>query len=167
MIWLIGALSNRMRGGLYKEYRPWLGGDPLNSAIFALTVLYLTHSPLTAGFSFAMMWLGGAPGWNKYIGTMGRWEDPSPCVWFIDWIIRPLQRWPFWWGFSGMTLRGLFWGACIAIALQSYLPLIGGALMGVVYFISLTDGKRDYGWPLAEWLFGGLFWSISLAEAGV
>jgi hypothetical protein len=179
MITLRGIISNAIRGGQWREWLgvkdsrlKWVKSDAINATIYAMTVYYVTGNPIIAALSFPCMWLGAAPGWGDYIGALGGWrkiglEENR----FIDPIISPLERFPRWWGFAGLTIRGAFWGLCLAVPFvlvpETAIKFIGyGAMMGLVYAFALMWAKhrapesyQAVGWALGELLFPAALWS--------
>lgn len=155
----------------------FLDGDTINAVAFGLSVAlvpsavykglidgvphYRFENPdwVLALFAAIAMFAGAAPGWGKYIGALGGWEKDNLVEWPpIDKLIEKYKDRPKLWGFLGLTLRGFVWGFLIGLALTSFWPMVGGALMGCVYWVGLKLKGREGGWPLSEWLFGGVFW---------
>lgn len=171
---------------LVPSWLTWLfDGKYVNAMAFGLFIGFLAGDWKLGLFSLAAMFIGQAPGWGEYIGAAGGWRkgihflpvgtqlsdykidsdlyklykpldewDP------IDFIIKPLLKYPVAWGVVGLTLRGALWGACLSIALQSAIPLAASLLMGVVYF-SLTRYSRKWGWEYSEIVFGIILWISS------
>lgn len=171
---IIGALSNALRGAQWKAFVPdkyhWINSDLINSIIYMYTVYYLTGNEYVSAASFMAMWLGASTGWGDYIGALGGWRKEDLQEWKpIDLLIAPLKRFPRWWGFAGLTLRGALWGLILAIPFGfSGLPFIYmGATMGLCYFAAIEYAKSripegnwtGMGWGLSEILFGGVLWS--------
>lgn len=171
----LGGLVNRIRGGLWGSFLP--DADMINAVVFGLAIALVPSAEYmgmvdevphydfinpdwTAGFYAALaMFAGAVIGWGKYIGALGGWEFTNLVEWPpIDKFITRYQSKPKLWGFLGLTLRGGVWGFLITLVLHSLFPLIGGLLMGVVYWIALKIGGRSFGWPLGEILFGVVFW---------
>lgn len=176
---LIGALSNAIRGAQWKAFVPakyhWISSDALNVAIYALTVYYVTGNYQLALLSAPAMWVGAMVGWGDYIGALGGWRKDNLKEWFpIDVLIGKLRRWPRWWGFAGLTLRGIFWAAWLATPffMLGYSSIGGrllltGLFMGAIYGISISYAKsripegdwQGMGWGLGEILWGFTLWS--------
>lgn len=159
-----------------------LDGKTINAVAFALAVALLpavSYQGMADGVPHYMfqnvdwstgfyaglaMLAGAAPGWGDYIGAMGNWRKDSLSEWPpIDAIIERWYDEPVLWGFAGMTLRGALLGFLVALALHSVLPIVGGALMGCVYFVSVR-AYQERGWPIAEWIFGGIFWLLCIVS---
>lgn len=195
----LGAVCNRIRGGLWENHLPF-SGKLFNVIVFSLFVLALQvqqvgttgegiphyHLSFLAFLSAALagiaMWLGQAPGWGRYIGALGGWENKKPEeVFLIDFILHLLRLTPDFsainqhtvtyhnpkqlrlWGFCGMTLRGFYWGALLSLATFSVYPVLVSCLMGVVYLACIevaraTKGTGGKGWEWAEYVFGALLW---------
>lgn len=118
----------------------------------------------TAGvFAGLAMLAGTAPGWGDYIGAIGGWREKDLSEWPpIDALIERWRDEPEAWGFFGLTLRGGLWGFLLALALHSLAPVFAGLMMGFIYAVCLHYfGRR--GWPVAEWVFGGILWLACLA----
>lgn len=180
MIELLGGLSNAIRGGQWKE---WLGlpedsvwgkipSDAINAAIFAAAVLWIHGNPVLAAASYGAMWLGAAKGWGDYIGALGGWRisDLKEVRW-IDAIIKPLIAKPKLWGWAGLSLRGAYWGACLAAPFAYYgLPwaqfILLGATMPLCYWLAIQwawhrarGNWQSAGWGLGEIFFGFALWN--------
>jgi len=132
MMWataLLGMVSNRIRGAI-----AW--GGAINIILFGIHMGLVHQTAILVPFAMFGMWLGQQPGWGRYIGALGGWEDDALEEFKpVDFFIRPLRRrargtqdvitGKFYyenptflrlWGFAGLGLRGLFWGLCIAIS---------------------------------------------------
>lgn len=180
---IIGAFSNAVRGGQWHEWFGvpdggwrWFKSDFLNAAVFAALVALAGFSWHVWLFSFIMMLMGSAPGWGDYIGALNgyRTQNLKENRW-IDPIIKKLNDQPFWWGFAGLTIRGSFWGICLAlpmiIAAQYGVALafvLAGATMGISYRAAylwcskklVTEAYvQSAAWSLGEIFFGAVLWS--------
>lgn len=179
MIELIGGISNAVRGGQWKEWLSppedsvWrkIPSDAINATIYAITVLATTANPILAAMCFAAMWIGAAKGWGDYIGALGGWRvDSLKEVRWIDAIIKPLITKPKLWGWAGLSIRGVFWGACLAAPFAYYgLPrvdfIILGATMPLCYWLAIQwalhrarSNWQSAGWGLGEIFFGIVLW---------
>lgn len=190
---IIGAIANAMRGG---QWRIWLGGewnkhdadgkpikwrwlqsDFINEAIYGVTIFVLSENWLLALASVAGMAAGARPGWGDYIGAILKTpDDKLQENKFIDPLIRWLERWPFWWGFAGLAIRGAWWGLCLAtpfwlhghgaVALGF---ILNGITMPLVYvaasFWMRTRWKDASGWKGAAWGLGEVFYGAVLWSA--
>lgn len=182
MLWLLGSPMNAIRGGqiIWKNGPSWLPrrdripNDPVNAGVFALVTWMLSGNLLLAVAAFCFMWLGASFGWGAYIGAIRGDSKPEKEVSFIDKIITPLESLPRLWGVAGLTLRGMLWGACIAVPFFMLYPpaalgfVLCGSLMGVVYAWVIygvqlvSEDHKIYGvssWAISEWLFGAVLWS--------
>lgn len=161
-------------GGLSELIGPYTWGRPAHWVVtFILSYLFITtnhplllslHLPaelvpvLGAALVTVGMIIGETPGWGAYVGTINGTTKPHPQVKWIDAIIQPLIKWPFWWAFAGLTIRGLFWGVCLALGSWNcwFIPL--SALMGVMYAIGMNSGVAKPPlldeWKLSEILYG-------------
>lgn len=151
---VLGAFSNRVRGGwIFRQYN-----RTYNALLFGI-VLGLISGDILTGLLFAVaMFTGQSLGWGRYIGALGGWEtNRLEEVFFIDALISSFKDKMRLWGFMGLTLRGILWGSCLALPVMSIIPVIGGALMGVCYWIAIKLFDRA-GWEYAEFLFGGVLW---------
>jgi hypothetical protein len=185
---LIGATTGGIRGGQWKawlnlkqneqgEYTEltWISSDATNALIYAAFVFALSRDPILAALSFAAMWAGAFPGLGDYRGAMdGRRAGSLKENRIIDFFIAPMRSNPRVWGFFGMTLRGAWWGLCLAapfavfgrwdVALQF---LISGSLMGVVdLFVIMVISRRYTGpewhqisWAVTEIVLGSILWA--------
>ena len=154
---ILGAIVNRIRGG-------WIlsnGNRSFNAITFGGVFGSLTQD-LWCGVLMAIaMFAGMSLGWGRYIGALGGWETCKlEEVEVIDWFIQKLKPFPKLWGFFGLTLRGIVAGSLIALVMQSFMPLIGGATMGIAYLITLKISGRK-GWEHGEFLFGALLWGAT------
>ncbi|HEY1097147.1 MAG TPA: hypothetical protein VGF14_07900 [Alphaproteobacteria bacterium] len=161
-------------GGLSELIGPYTWGRPAHWIVtFILSFLFITtnHGMLThvgvpvefipyvgALLVTIGMIIGETPGWGAYVGTINGSTKPHPQVKWIDKIIQPLIKWPFWWAFAGLTLRGLFWGVCLAAGSLNiwFIPL--SALMGVFYAIGMNSKVAMPPlldpWKLSEIMYG-------------
>ncbi len=171
---IIGMIMNAIRGAQWKAFVPekyhWINSDLINSTIYMATVYYLTNDIYTSMASFVAMWLGAMMGWGDYIGALGSWrKDDLQENKYIDPLIKWLLKYPRWWGFAGLTLRGAIWGLCLAIPFGfAGLPFIYmGATMGLCYFAAIEYAKSripegnwaGMGWGLGEIFYGYALWS--------
>lgn len=174
-----GGLFNAIRGGqwrvwfnIHDEKMKFVRSDVVNAAAFALTVWAVTGSFWLAFFSFFFMWLGAAPGWGDYVGALGGWrvsELKENAL--IDPLIKSLTGLPKFWGAAGLTIRGLFWGICLAVPFwlageyvvaQEF--VLKGALMAPAYWLAIEWMRTrvnmpDEGWGLGEIFYGIILWS--------
>lgn len=173
---LIGAISNAIRGGqdsIWLRRKTDIRGGAINALVFAVVVLVATRNDIfLALWAFPAMWIGAKPGWGDYIGALGGWraenlkENPV-----IDFVIQPLKRWPTIWGATGLLLRGLFWGLCLATPFYLYgyrdlakQFLIASSFMPSAYWCGIKwmktrVNRADDGWGLGEIFFGAILWS--------
>lgn len=175
----IGAISNAIRGGQWyawldvDEKKSWIGSDPINELIFAVAAYIATGSIWLALASGVAMAAGARPGWGDYIGALYgyRIENLRENK-YIDPILRPLMKSPFWWGVAGLFLRGLWWGLCLAAPFllagysAAWLFLPAGASMPLLYHLSAkwmqARGVADWtgpAWGLGEIFMGAVLWS--------
>lgn len=163
-----GAFFNAVRGGQFGVAKP----DIVNAIAFAVTIFVMSGNWLLSVCSMAAMWLGAAPGWGDYIGALGGWrKDSLKENKFIDKLIKKLVTWPFWWGFAGLTVRGLWWGLCLATPFWfmgynavGWSFIYCGASMALVYWAAIAWMKKvghpaGDGWGLGEIFFGAILWS--------
>ncbi len=186
---IIGAISNPIRGGQWRKWfgveevdeatgkfkkLNWVSSDGLNALIYGICILVAVHNVWFALLSAALMWVGAKAGWGDYIGALGGWRFAGLKEnIIIDFFIRSLKKYPKWWGFAGLTIRGAFWGLCLSasywwchqydIALEF---IARGSLMGVAYWAALAwsknrinDTQGKCGWGLGEIFFGWILWS--------
>lgn len=169
MFGTIGAFFNwwfRGGGGEASTGKNFSAGKIVNAAAFGLAAFWQTGNWPALLIHGGAMALGQAPGWRQYISAMRQ-----------DGV---LNNRGVWWGIGHMTLRGLFWGACLAAAggvsyLLAYtyhlsapcvLWLSAGLLQGVIYFgviwfyrvTKLPQNKYINDWTLAEILHGLVLW---------
>ena len=174
LLWLfpLGALMNWLiRGGGYKSAffnnkPPFsLPGDVINAIVYGGVTWCLSGSMGGAVFASIAMYAGSAPGLGAYVSAM-RSENPDK-----DWF----------WGVEMMTLRGGFWGLCLAlpsvyfwisgvpgVIVFALAVIAAGVWQGFIYFgfIKLFE-KRPYNltinhWTCSEMLHGGLIWACLL-----
>lgn len=164
LIMILGGFMNRIRGG-------WLNtglSDILNAAAFGALYSALTLSwvGILAGIG---MYVGSLSGWGRYIGYMGgirgNWDTHKGRE-EVRWIDRVLSKSPLsdrWWGFCGLAIRGLFWGACIAALTLNPWALIG-VTMPICYFIGISleqvIRKIRGGFEYGEIIFGSVLWTF-------
>jgi hypothetical protein len=176
---IIGAFSNAIRGGQWRAWfgiddsrLRWASSDAINAGLWCATVYIATSHAALALVSAPMMWIGAKPGWGDYIGAIGGWrENNLKEIRTIDWIISPLKSRPELWGWAGLSIRGLFWGACLAapfayFGLQWQQFLLVGASMPLWYWLAIKwlkyrapDSWQGTGWALGEIFFGAVLWS--------
>lgn len=180
-ILIIAALSNAIRGGQWRiwlnipdEKYKWLKSDYINAVIYSLTVFALFGSPLLALAAIPAMMLGATPGWGDYIGALlgGRLTNLKENK-FIDPLIKWVVKYPTVWGALGLTIRGFWWGLCLATPFYflgheqvAYNFLNTGPLMGLIYLLAgrwidnrLKTHSVANGWGLGEVLYGVILWS--------
>ena len=158
----IGSLFNAIRGGQFNIRH----GKYVNAVAFGICAAISTGDYLALPSCAVGMFLGSMKGWGDYIGAMayGKKEDLKEVEW-IDFLIKPLLSRPVLWGFAGLTLRGLLWGACLAasfalISQPFLIYLILGVAMGPVYYlVKILDATENRMWPHSEWLYGAVLWS--------
>lgn len=174
---IAGGFFNAVRGG---QWRVWLNSiedddlsaDPINAAAFGITTGLVTGNWFLALIAAAFMWLGAAGGWGDYIGALGGWRvNDLKENKFIDPLIKRFLQWPKWWGAAGLTLRGLFWGICLALPFWLFgfggiaLAFIQNSLlMAPAYWLAIAwMGTRvhlpEQGWGLGEIFYGVILWS--------
>lgn len=175
-----GGIWNRIRG----DGIPY--GKTANDLAFGLLVGIAAGSYVVAALGVLAMAIGRAFGWGVYIGALGGWErhelkefepiDVIIAAWKPDVIAKTDEGFvynPIWrlrmWGFLGLMLRGMIWGACIGIAIGNAWPVIGGALMPICYLTAMTIHKdrNDKAWETGEYLFGAILWTFSFSALGV
>jgi hypothetical protein len=155
---ILGAIFNRLRGSGIR------GGRWINVIAFGFLCGWL-YTPIIGVFAALGMAIGQSLGWGRYIGALGGWEQQElKEVWFIDAVISPLKHNMRLWGFVGLMLRGMFWGACIGISIGSVWPMLAGATMPLCYLLALhltrwTDNPQGRGWEVGEVLFGAVLWA--------
>jgi len=146
LICIIGALVNRIRGGLltnlYCKYlinKGWQYRAAINEAekrlkafskhfnhvIFAL-VFTILLSPVTTSQAFwcltllSLGMLGGSSfGWGNYIEAMisGKIDKNRTDEYFSDKVLFHFANKPVLAGFLALSMRGMIWTMCIAISL--------------------------------------------------
>lgn len=157
----MGAIMNRIRGGMWNLPACRI----LNALAFGLAV-WAIITPLYGLAALVAMLVGQAPGWGRYIGALGGWEKKKLEEWKpVDFLIKPLRSNIVAWGFAGMTLRGGFWGGCIALVASSWFPLLAGLTMGACYYATIeacralkTKNPNGDGWEWGEVVFGCILW---------
>ena len=160
---LLGAFFNRLRGSGLN------GARYINALAFGAFCGWLANDFMTAGFATVAMFFGQSLGWGRYIGALGGWEDKElKEVWFIDALIAPFTNNMRLWGYYGLMLRGMFWGGCISLAVQSGWPLIAGMWMPICYMLAMLITRRaknpnGAAWEGGEFIFGAVLWlSVTL-----
>lgn len=135
----IGALMNRIRGGMLND---WLGntgiwalisGKTLNDIVFAAWFTFLfgitslgfennepiyeVNFSLTAfSILFGAMWLGRLPGWGTYIGGMiDKMVKPEKEIEQIDELVLSKTNYPVLRNTVALSLRGLMWSIMLAV----------------------------------------------------
>lgn len=179
MLFALGALMNGVRGG---QWKAWLGYPPnedgaagsdlMNELVFGLVVMFLSGNPLLGAAAAIAMALGARPGWGDYIGAMiGNPDDELKENKIIDYIIRPLEHNPFWWGFVGLTIRGFWWCSCLAAtfflfgyhetALEFMLraPFMAATYWLAIKWMKTRVGQPGHGWGLGELFWGAVLWN--------
>ena len=161
-------------GGLSGIIGPYKWGRLAHWIVtFVLSVLFLTtNHTLLSNIGVAANWvpyigalltvigmiIGETPGWGAYVGTIGGITPPHPQVKWIDKIIQPLIKYPFWWAFAGLTIRGLFWGACLSVTSLNIWFIPFSLSMGICYAIGMNSKIAIPpildGWKLSELLYG-------------
>ena len=175
MIALIGAISNRVRGGGHGFLRDrldedsWLhkilDGKILNALAFGITFGMLQASWHFGLLAAVMMIVGQSLPWGEYIIAIGGWRNREWAdVPQIDRVIARFRDDQLKWGLAGLTLRGGIWGLMFVGLFQSFIPLIGGLLMGVSYWAAFRSVQKftdnqDYAWTAGELFFGAVLWS--------
>lgn len=189
MTFVVGAVMNAVRGGQWRVWLgpewqatddngrhvklPWLSSDMLNELGFGVTVLLLTGNAWLAAACAVAMAAGARPSWGEYIGALGGWQaDNMVGVRIIDKIIAPLKRWPRWWGFAGLTLRGAWWCGCIAAVMALFGRgdiamefLTRAPFMGVAYWVAMEWMRRRVGDATPGWGLSEIFWGAVLWDA--
>lgn len=176
---IVGMIMNATRGGQWRAFLgipeskyKWLDSDPINATAYMLMVYYMTSNLYLSIFSWPAMLVGAMLGWGTYIGALGGWVKTGlNKLPYVDFFIRPLRRWPRWWGFVGLTIRGALWGAILSIPFFCFgyngLPFIYmGATMGICYIVAIrwthtripTGEWQGAGWGLGEIFFGYPLW---------
>lgn len=183
LLFIIGALSNRfIRGGdiatklegLLINQWPEFGerikfivsADLLNVIIFLIALLSFTNLPaLNIVLLVAAMWIGSAPTWGEYIGSMFETRTGdftrNAVFDFIPNLALDIGLPDAAAGAIGLLLRGAFWGGLLALASFSFAPLFVGSFMPLVYILShKVSEKFNFagGWTIGEFIFGGLLW---------
>lgn len=183
---ILGGLVNAIRGGqwfiwfgmneaaadVFKKKYFWLKCDYINALIFGGAIYYTSSDWALALLSIGTMLAGATPGFGDYIGAVGGWRtDNLQENRFIDPLISRLKRWPQIWGWAGLSLRGLWWGVCLAapfwwfgrndVALDF---LCNGLFMAPAYWAAIEwmDSRvqrRGEGWGLGEIFYGAILWS--------
>lgn len=203
---LLGAFSNATRGDNATDpnARPVRRlGRAVNIALF-VGFLFASQYPYGAGIAalWALacgvgMWAGQQPGWGRYIGAItGEEKKELREVPVIDAMIAPLhpdnvahpvlgkKAQIIMWGLAGGTLRGAWWGLCLAVfplafyiagltpwAPQTYSGaawlLVTASTFGLVYGVVIHTFKHHplyaanpigKSWEAAELYFGALLW---------
>lgn len=160
---IAAAIINRIRGGLLGPILPKGRGDDVAALLYGALVGTITGSWWAIpAFAIAFR-LGEAHGWGHWmsvavnpVGATRKHESPIDSV--LE-HVKDLDRWAFY----GLTLRGLLWGACLAIpaAFISLWPalafVVAGATMGLVFFATRhipTDPNKR--WAYGEYLMGAV-----------
>jgi len=139
---------------------------------------------LVVAILFGTMWLGRAPGWGAYIGGIidKKVKQEKEIEQIDEFILHKTDK-PVLRNVIALSLRGAMWTGALALgmlaikALTSVAVPAGGALllfvfgllMGPTYWLAIelsekvTKKGRAQGWPLGEYIWGGLLWgAISL-----
>lgn len=166
-----------------------VNGKILNDVVYAawFTMLlglsyhgFINGAPsYTIDFNWALfqmfaltMFLGRAPGWGEYIGGMiRRTVSKVPEITHIDELLFDNSNYPVLRNMVALSLRGVMWTAALGLGFDQFLTAFefwllsaSGLLMGPTYLLSIEImqriKKRDNGWQLGEWLWGGLLWGL-------
>jgi len=204
LIALLGALMNRIRGGMLSGsyIAQCIGSTNIFLVLTAISLLACGRGILLTMVILIGVFFGEMLGWGRYIGALGGWEKKPPNeVKFIDEMLDDFGLTPKYknlnqhavkyedikalklWGFVGLSIRGAFWGLCITTSIifmllithifgfnmhipwtLFILPTTFGCLMGVCYYATIMFSKRFLadarkGWPLGEYVFGGLLFA--------
>ena len=172
---VIGALINRIRGGLFD-----LPGGKLYFPLYLGLLAYFTEKvDIEGAICTAVAGYIGQQivGWGAYIGSLTIGAAPGTEAEMIDEIInaanftidgkkRYLKNYPRAWGFAGLFLRGLVWSFPVGLAVNSLPVMLCGALMPVCYTIPAvvlykTDHNRDKtAWNVGEYIWGAVFTAV-------
>ncbi|GEM_PF-4332180 len=177
LIAFLGGFFNAVRGG---QWRIWLGldeektklinSDVINALAFGILAMALTGDIYLGLHAAVGMMLGASSGWGDYIGALGGWrKDNLKENRFIDFLIYPLRRWPLIWGAAGLTIRGAWWGFCLAspfwwhghqeVGLQF---LIHGLYFAPAYWLAIEWMRTRIKQPGEGWGLGEIFAGIAL-----
>lgn len=186
LVSLIGAISNRIRGGGLTDYvnrRPKLinlfskiglykdggvnGVKDMNAVFFALTFGLLTKL-YASPFYYLAMRVALALGWGGYIGAMidRKIYHNRDDVTILDKWFRS-DKHPVLSGWAALSVRGLM--ATIILALpfiyftSNWLSMmLVGLTMGSCYLLACEVCQRittrGNGWQWGEIIFGGVLW---------
>lgn len=166
---MIGAFLNRVRGGLFDSFlQPLDGvGKVVNDLAFTILFSLLTDWHTGVWYGIAML-TGRSFGWGEYIGAIINGSiNTGNEVPYIDRLIKRFTKQPLLWGVLGLTLRGALWGICLGMVQHSIIPVLAGATMGCVYFLTVAYARaRDKwmanrGWGYGEYVFGGILWAAT------
>jgi len=148
---LIGGLTNRIRGGLFKLPSLTLGRI-IHSVPFGLMTGYLLNEWLSGILAAIGLFLGLLSGWGSFM-DMGRNtiqynKDNPPISWIVgkEDNTKPFfQRWRR--DFIGMGLRGVWLYLPISILLQltTFIPFwscLSGLMMAIIYEIDARMGDK-------------------------
>jgi hypothetical protein len=151
----LGAFFNMVRGGLL----PIEGGKSINIAVFAavsgFVVEYWWQVPLCA----LAMYAGQQPSTGEFVGTILNRELENPDETnYWDAVIGKLKSYPLIYAHVGAALRGLYWGALIALAAWTPWPALAGLTLGLSYELAYRFSKPSIAWKVGEGLFGAILW---------
>ena len=143
---ILGALFNRIRGGLYYQYFPeesqprhvvW---DLINAIAFGLFCGALQHSWLTISCAATGMFVGSSFGWGKYLNPLVERKDVGDNL-----------------SYAGQ--RGVVWTACIAFTIGNPYIIPAGLLFGLCYYLAtyLTTTPQK-AWAYGEYIWGAILW---------
>lgn len=170
MIWPIFACAvlMRLKGGGHAGFVEWvatrsgskfldlvLGAKFLSTVGFGLVCLLVGY-PWWQAVLGAFGWLCGvAPSVGEIIGSIGGYKG--------NWRIEGEK-----WGWKMGAQRGVFCGACIALALWNPAFIIAGAMFPLVYWIGVSIEQYRRGivaapWDWSEWFYGAVIGAAFLA----
>lgn len=165
---ILGAFVNRCRGGLLNAYGLKTVCKYGNAVVFGVVCGFLLNS-WQFGVSGAIgMFIGASFGWGKYIaGIINKTFDVNEVeIKWIDKFVMQTNDHAVLRSVVALSLRGLIWTSCIAIALLNpfYAPI--GLLMGIVYYVTISLAGEK-GWSYGEWVFGAILWGSFSFIAGL
>lgn len=195
---LIGAIANRVRGGGINDRLvklEWIDSVDdfqnklVHDIIFAL--IFSSIAPIAFVWQFfwvfaclfLTMWAGRSVGWGVYIdGIIAAKKPEQGEVKIIDELVFSKTNHPVLRHTIALSLRGLFWTACLAVGFAlSYLPSgipcpwgkisLIGLLMGITYlctaricqFITRKTGFKLPEWGASEMVWGFIMWGLIYA----
>ncbi len=166
ILWMaVGALLNRVRGGLFD-----FSGNKL---LFPLFLALFARDIETTICVFVAAYVGQQFGWGTYIGALFGAAPSQAEVPQIDEIVNSvritlhgkvvyLSEYPRIWGFAALGLRGLMWSFFIGLAVRSIPVMLCGVLMPLCYLFGealdrlLFKRGGKTAWNLGEWLWGAV-----------